>query len=65
MITIEDVKEKVEAINEMRCGAKATTMETNLYKDVLEAILKGFENPQELIAEALKAQNIDFTQKFW
>ena len=38
------------------------SLEDNLYKEVLEAIAKGPENPSELAKEVLKVSELNFTR---
>ena len=63
MINIEDVKIKVKEINAIRGdNTVAHMLEDKLYIAVLQAIVDGVDNPQELAKEALKAYDLEYTR---
>ncbi|MDN6288878.1 MAG: hypothetical protein L0J63_01160 [Tetragenococcus koreensis] len=61
MVEVQDVKDRVSMIEGLKEDSKgAQAEEEHLYNDVLEHISAGGKNGQQLVQEALKAQQIKF-----
>ncbi|MDF2534403.1 MAG: Waukesha92 13 [Bacillales bacterium] len=70
-LTIEKVSERVELIQQIVqeehpvvASEKAHVEQDKLFKDVLEAIAKGSENPTGLAEATLAVLNIEFTRVY-
>lgn len=62
-MTIEEIRVRVEGIRKSTYDDEAChSSEDALWRDVLEAIASGASNAQELAAEAIKTQEIDFAR---
>ena len=58
------ISEKIKAIESIGDSDPEVShsLEDNLYKEVLEAIANGAENPSELAKEVLKVSEINFAR---
>ena len=62
-MTLDEVKERVRSVRNAAGDSEAAhLMEDNLYFEVLQHIANGGDNAQELAAEAIKAQDIDYVR---
>lgn len=60
--TITDKLEEIREASVLRTYDEAHRLEKDLWRDVLQAIADGAENPADLAREALKSREIVFTR---
>lgn len=63
LITLEEIKERLEEIRSLAYDDEtAHSRQDSLYLDVLTAIASGAKNARQLAAEAIKADDIEFSR---